>query len=142
MTQPELSYWSQSAPCISCKAAWRIKQKNAALQLETNHPSFLVVTDPSTTDKYADPNIWDLVSATQKENFREMPVSSTLAKHGKKKTHDWLGGPQYDFTVENVAPGVYKLAVSADLPQGEYFFWTGVSSKGVIAGYDFSIVRK
>ena len=125
-----LAFFGQSSP------KFIISGKSAAVQCNTNLPSFVIVlSQPEFKGKYDDPHTWDILLAYQKSDHRELPM--------KKGTKYSIGESDCLPTVEKVTPLVYKLTAATGLSDGEYFLLTGYNEKTKLpTGYDFGIVKK
>ena len=129
---------------IKFKAA--LSGQNAALQIEQARPVFYFYFEVknsglSNSSYYAtSPNEFALVIFNTKSNSREVTVSQANAFGAQSGTMDKSARA---FTVEKLAPGVYRVTPQVDLTEGEYGFYNGggAGPSGGAKIFDFGIKR-
>lgn len=120
-------------------------EANASLSRGANTGSW--IAGPAAT--ITSPSEFSLVRFDVKDNRREARVGSFNIAGAKSGIMD---KDRIPFGYEQVAPGVFKVAPSADLPAGEYGFvysMTGASGPGMYAAgastsrvFDFAVVSQ
>jgi hypothetical protein len=136
----------------SAKLKTVIPNASARVQAVNRRPTFYfyfnqssplaTITDFSTSFAAAtsSPSEFSLVHFDQKRDHREAAVASIGLASMKMGVSDKARMP---FTYEDVAPGVYKVTSTIDLPPGEYGFVSSMSAGaglGVVARiFDFSV---
>lgn len=116
----------------------------ASLQIDNARPTFYFYFEIknsglSSSSSYAtSPNEFVLVKFNTKSNSRTVTVAQANAFGAQSGAMD---KSSQAFSLEKIAPGVYKVTPQADLPEGEYGFYNGagVGPSGGAKIFDFGI---
>jgi len=116
-------------PQISSKWHIDLPGKHADIRLTTGDPEFWMRTEDQREPRMV------LVQAKIKGNDRALETQSNSAALG---THSYQAA-EFQFELTQMAPGVYRLTMNQQLPQGEYAFLEMTADGADLYVWDFGV---